>query len=363
MASDFIARIRGERQTIGIDIGHYSIKVVRVYHGRGGVRRVMTADLERLPVGTLVDNEIKEAEKLTESLVRIMTRNFPDISSAEIVASVNWASGVLADRVSVKIPKNGNEDAIIIQTAQARPPFDDQDNVLDYEIISRNADGEVKATIVAAKNAMLENWSRFFHDAGYNLDAIDVDIFGLANAYMATVSDEMADQTVALFNIGEKKATVGFIMGGFFHSSRTLTSGSMDSVITMLSRHLGIDAAKCHEIFESAGTASVEGFSEADVESAMQLAFEEVASAIEFGLRYFSSSESGDKPVRILLAGGGACLPGLVKYIADKIGIETSTVNPFKRVACDPQVFGAAGISESLSNVYAPALGLALRKF
>ena len=56
------------------------------------------------------------------------------------------------------------------------------------------------------------------------------------------------------------------------------------------------------------------------------------------------------------------CLEAM-KYIADKIGIETSTVNPFKRVACDPQVFGAAGISESLSNVYAPALGLALRKF
>ena len=203
MALDsIIARIRGERQTIGIDIGHYSIKVVRVHHGRGGSRRVVAADMERVPDGAVVDCEIKDSGKLLEALSRVMTRSFPESENADIVASVNWASGVLADRIGVKVPKNGNEDAIIIQTAQARPPFDDQDNVLDYQVIART-DGEVKAMIVAAKNAMLDTWSNFFRDAGYHLSAIDVDIFGIVNAYLTTVPDEQAEQTVALFNIGE----------------------------------------------------------------------------------------------------------------------------------------------------------------
>lgn len=363
MALDsIIARIRGERQTIGIDIGHYSIKVVRVHHGRGGSRRVVAADMERVPDGAVVDCEIKDPGKLLEAMSKVMTRSFPESENADIVASVNWASGVLADRIGVKVPKNGNEDAIIIQTAQARPPFDDQDNVLDYQVIAR-AEGEVKAMIVAAKNAMLNTWSNFFRDAGYHLSAIDVDIFGIVNAYLTTVPDEQAEQTVALFNIGEKKATIAFIMNGVFHSARTLTSGSMDSVVTLLSRHLGIDAAKCHAVFESGSLASVEGFSEADVESAMQLAFEEVASAIEFGMRYFSSAESGNKPERILLCGGGASLPGLTAYIKQKTDIETATLNPFKRIASEPGVFGPNGISEALSNIYAPALGLAVRKF
>src|SRR5574344_2526415 len=75
LALDFIARIRGERQTIGIDIGHYSIKVVRVHHGRGGSRRVVAADLERVPDGAVVDCEIKDPGKLLEALSRVMTRS------------------------------------------------------------------------------------------------------------------------------------------------------------------------------------------------------------------------------------------------------------------------------------------------
>jgi len=38
-------------------------------------------------------------------------------------------------------------------------------------------------------------------------------------------------------------------------------------------------------------------------------------------------------------------------------------VNPFRLVPCDSKVFGEGGISIALSNIYAPALGLAMRKF
>jgi len=359
---DIIARIRGERQTIGVDIGHFSIKVVRVHHGRGGFRRVMNIDLERTPDGAIVDNEVKDEPKLKEALIRVMTRSFADISKDDIVASVNWSAGILVDKSTAKVPKNGNEDAIIVQTAQTKPPFDDQDIVLDYQVVSRGDAGEVKSLVVAAKNTVLESKARLFVDSGYRLDAIDVDVFGVANAYVSTVSEEQLGETVALFNLGEKKSTIAFIVGGKFHSARTLTSGSMETVEAMLSRHLGIDALKCHELFEKPDT-NIDGFSVAEVESAMQLAFEEVVNSVEFGIRYFSTSESGEKPARILLCGGGASLPGLCDYLKQKTDIECATLNPFARIPCDPIVAGTAGVPEALSNLYAPALGLALRKF
>ncbi|MDR1759850.1 MAG: pilus assembly protein PilM [Fibrobacter sp.] len=363
MASDFFARIRGDRQTIGIDVGHYSIKMVRVAHGHDASRRVLNADIERLPQGVIVDSMIQDQEQLREALTRLIVRNFIDLPSAEIVASVNWASGILIDRLSVKIPKNADEDATIIQTAQTRPPFDDQDSVLDYQVLSRT-DGEVKTLVVAAKSVMLESWARFFHSANYPVQVLDVDIFGLANAYVATVPDDNADQTVALFNIGSKKANMVFMAGSALHSVCALANGSVESVVNMLTRHLGVTSEKCHEAFEKGEMLVVDGFSETDVESAMLLAFEEVVSSIEYGFRYFSTAESGEKPVKILLAGGGASLPGLAAYITERTGVETDTVSPFKRIACDPQVFAQAGENfESLSNIYAPALGLALRKF
>lgn len=381
MALGLIAKIRGERETVGIDVGHYSIKYVKVYHNSRGGKVVVDADIEPVPDGAIINGEIQRREgdavtdedgkkekdgyeMLSESIAKLLLRH-PIDDSVEVVASVNCgagAGGVLVDHLSVKVPKNGNEAAIILQTAQSRPPFDDQDNVIDYEVESREGD-EVKANVVAAKNALLDSWAQFFAMKGLKLSAMDVDIFGLVNSYMATASDDDVQQTAAIVNIGEKKMSIAFVQNGKFHSMRAMTGGSLDLVIAKLGTHLGIDAAKCHEIFEKGDLSIVDGFSEAEVEETLKIAFEDLMSQIEFGIRYFSSSEDSLELNRILLGGGGASIPGLKEYIAERTGLETETVNPFRYVECDSKVFGEGGISLSLSNIYAPALGLAMRKF
>ena len=193
MALGLIAKIRGERETVGIDVGHYSIKYVKVYHNSRGGKVVVDADIEPVPDGAIINGEIQRREgdavtdedgkkekdgyeMLSESIAKLLLRH-PIDDSVEVVASVNCgagAGGVLVDHLSVKVPKNGNEAAIILQTAQSRPPFDDQDNVIDYEIYSRENE-DVKVNVVAgqddsvtAKNAiraMIKN-RKFYKGSG-----------------------------------------------------------------------------------------------------------------------------------------------------------------------------------------------------
>lgn len=387
MALGLIARIRGERETVGLDVGHYSIKYVKVFHNSRGGKVVVDADVEPVPDGAIINGEIQRRESgdspvaaatkdkadkkqkdgyelLSEAMAKLLVRH-PIDDSVDVVASVNCgagAGGVLVDRLSVKIPKNGNEAAIILQTAQSRPPFDDQDNVVDYDVYSRDAE-EVRANIVAAKNNVLDSWAQFFAMKRIRLSAMDVDIFGLVNSYTATASPEDVQQTVAIVSIGEKKMSIAFVLAGQFHSMRAMTGGSLDVLEAKLNDQLGIDAAKCHEIFEKGDLSVVDGFSEAEVENVMKQGFEDLVSQIEFGIRYFSSSEDAQPLNKILLGGGGASIPGLKAYIAERLEIETDTVNPFRYVECDANALGKDGISLGLSNIYAPALGLAMRKF
>jgi type IV pilus assembly protein PilM len=381
LALGLISKIRGMRETVGIDVGHYSIKYVKVLHGASGNKIVVDADLERVPDGSIVNGEIQVregdaptnengqrekdgAELLSDALNKLLLRH-PIDDSCDVVASVNCgagAGGVLVDKISVKVPKNGNEAAIILQTAQSRPPFDDQDNVIDYEIASREND-ELKVNVVAAKSALLDSWAQFFNRRGVKLAALDVDIFGMLNAYVATMEDKDRDQTVALFNVGEKKMSVAFVQDGVFHSMRAMAGGSLDMVVSKTCMNLGIDSEKCHEILSKGDLSVVDGFSEAEVEAALRLAYEDLMAQIDIGIRYFSSSEDSKPLNKILLGGGGAAAPGLKDFIEERSGIETDTVNPFRLVPCDSKVFGEGGISIALSNIYAPALGLAMRKF
>ena len=62
MALGLIAKIRGERETVGIDVGHYSIKYVKVYHNSRGGKVVVDADLEPVPEGAIVNGEIQHRE-------------------------------------------------------------------------------------------------------------------------------------------------------------------------------------------------------------------------------------------------------------------------------------------------------------
>ena len=382
MALGLIARIRGERETVGIDVGHYSIKYVKVYHDANGKRIVREVDLEPVPAGSIINGLIQRRDsddlttdkgakkekdgfdKLGEAFSKLMLRH-PIDETVDVVASVNCGAGeggVLVDRLSIKVPKNGNEEAIIVQTAQSRPPFDDQDNVLDYEVVSREGD-DVKVNVVAAISSMLDSWAQFFTRKGIRLSALDVDIFGLLNSFVMTASDEERKKTTAIFNIGDNKMSVGFIQDGAFHSVRSMNGGSLNVIINKLSSSLDITAEKCHEMFEKNDLKVIDNVAISVLEDAMKVAFEELMSQITFGIRYHSSAEDSRPLERILIGGGGAAVPGLLQYIAEKTGIETATVNPFRSVECDSSVVDKDGMSIALSNIYAPALGLAMRKF
>ena len=336
MALGLIARIRGERETVGIDVGHYSIKYVKVYHDANGKRIVREVDLEPVPAGSIINGLIQRRESddmalekgakkekdgfdmLGEAFSKLMLRH-PIDENVDVVASVNCGAGeggVLVDRLSIKVPKNGNEDAIIVQTAQSRPPFDDQDNVLDYEVVSHEGD-EVKVNVVAAKSAMLESWAQFFTRKGVRLSALDVDIFGLLNSFVMTASEEDRKKTTAIFNIGDNKMSVGFIQDGAFHSVRSMNGGSLNVIINKLTSSLDVPAEKCHEMFEKNDLKVIEGVAISVLEDAMQVAFEELMSQITFGIRYFSSAEDARPLERILIGGGGAAVPGLLDYIAE----------------------------------------------
>ena len=128
-------------------------------------------------------------------------------------------------------------------------------------------------------------------------------------------------------------------------------------------KYLSILRNIAYRMFEKNDLTMVKDRSVAEVESALQLAYEEVVNSVEFGIRYFSSSESGEKPVRLLLCGGGANLSNICDYLKEKLSIECDVLNPFTRVQFDAGVVDEAGLSVASANIYTPALGLALRKF
>ena len=78
-------------------------------------------------------------------------------------------------------------------------------------------------------------------------------------------------------------------------------------------------------------------------------------------LQFFFSSSQHSEVDHLLLAGGGAQIPGLSKLLQDNLGYRVTLANPFLRMGYAPQV-DAKKIERNASSLLV-ACGLALRSF
>ncbi|MGH7573780.1 MAG: pilus assembly protein PilM, partial [Longimicrobiales bacterium] len=63
---------------------------------------------------------------------------------------------------------------------------------------------------------------------------------------------------------------------------------------------------------------------------------------------------------RVLVSGGGACVPGLAEALGQKLGITTELASPIQRLAVRPDVMESLPLDQMAPMLMLP-IGLALR--
>jgi len=362
--------MRGESQTVGLDIGHRLIRMVVVAHKQNSKPILVALEHEVLPDGVVVDNEIRNIPALMDKIQVLFARAMPDGVIGDFVISVNWTSGILCDRIMVKPVPKVPENELILQTAMGRSPFDDVGNVLDYAITGRKDEG-IEAMIVAAKKDSLASWVNLFHALNIKLFAIDVDAFVLSNAYLSTKPatgdgydlppEEMEDDSVLLLNLGYSKSYAAFLRGGHFSTARSILGSGVSDLQEQLAGPLNISAERCGELLMGLDAKEI-GMDESKVKSAIEYIFEEIAMKVDTALRYFSSADNYRKPSKMVITGGGANIVGLISFLADRLSMEGVRLNPFSTVEIDDNRFYGKDWNVE-AGIYTVALGLALRRF
>ncbi|GHV15997.1 pilus assembly protein PilM [Fibrobacterales bacterium] len=367
--SNIISRIRGESQTVGIDIGHRLIKVAVVAHKPGEKGELLALEQELLPDGVLVDNEIKNAAVLIEKLQTVLNRALPLGLNGDFILAINWTSGVLCDRMLVKPVPKVSENELILQAAMGRSPFDDAGNVIDYSVIEHREEG-IEAMIVAAKNSALTAWVNLFQALNIKLAAIDIDAFALGNSFTASAQlaagsdlppEGEEDNSTLLLNFGYSKAYVAYIKDGRFSTARSIFGGAFQNLQEQMSGPLNITPEKCGEILIDPSV-KIADIDDDRIKSTKEFVFEEISMKLDTALRYFSSADNYSRPSKMILSGGGANILGLDIFLADRLSLDVKVLSPFGAVQIDQNRFRGTDWAK-ISCIYSVALGLALRKF
>jgi type IV pilus assembly protein PilM len=178
-----------------------------------------------------------------------------------------------------------------------------------------------------------------------------VDAFALHNALEWNHPEAMRG-IVALVNIGHEMTNVNILEDGVPILTRDIPFGSR-RIREDLQREQGLTAEEAEDI--------VQGRKPLDaLDRYVRFGADEVAVGVERAAAFLMAQYAGEGLGRVFLGGGGSRIPGLEAALAERMGVQVSSTNPFERVPVSPGAPGRLSLDE-IGPVLLLPVGLALR--
>ncbi|MFH1759080.1 MAG: type IV pilus assembly protein PilM [Patescibacteria group bacterium] len=345
---------------LGIDIGTTSIKVAEVSGGGGQphldnyalfetyghLERINTA----LQTSTLklYDKEIAEYLKLIIKKAGFRSRN--------AIVSLPAFS---AFTTMIEIPQMPERDISETLGFKARQyiPLPISSVTIDWIKVGEKTDRAgnkiQQIFLVSIPNEEIEKYKHIFKLAGVSLTALEMEGFSLARALAGEEK-----KPVLIVDIGSRSTTFSVAQeGALKFVSQSDFAGS--SLTQSLASGLGVNMRRAEDLKRQKGLAGLSYAPEQELSTLLLPILDVIINEVE---RVRSNYENSyrEKIESVILAGGGAGLLGIERYLKKRINLPVSIANPLNNFSYPSKLEPVAG---DLGPLLSVALGLATKQF
>jgi len=347
---------------IAVDISSAAVKLVELGKVRGGFELKSMA-IVPLPRDVIVENEIIDSMTVTQALEDAVRIASPSSKNVAFAVSGN---ALIIKTVNMPPMSELELEAAIEFEADQHIPYDMEDVYLDFQILGMTEDGsEMEVVLVACKRDVVEAYQQVIQEAGLNVKCVDCAVFALENGAEMLLekfqpvemndsdSDEAASKVYALANIGANFTNINIMHNGQMAFVRDQFFGG---------NQLTQEIQEAHGIsFQAAEQMKLDNYSGVQ-EVAIENYFTALADELVRTLDFYAVRHA-DYPVQhLFLSGGGALIPGTAEQITQRLGIDTTLLNPFPEVRAAAKKFDAEYL-ERIGPMLTVPIGLALRSF
>jgi len=311
------------RRLLGLDFGASSFKVVELTRTGGEVR---LTSFDSIPVGE------DPAATLTELLKR------GGYATKNVAIAVGGRSACVRYASFPRMPRAELMEAVRLE-ADRLLPFEDAAVTLDCQELPPRASGEEDETmpvvVAACRTDFVEERVDAVLSAGFTPTAVDVDIFGLVNAW-SLGSERGRPGVVALVDVGSSRTGLVLVEEGTPRFNREFGQGCMDVSPDTLA-------------LAPPPTVGMGEHSELDA----------LAREIALSVEYAEHNE-GLEVEEIHLTGGGALIDGLAGRLAEEARRPVELWDPMERLVREADEASLLDLGERGPS-FTVALGLAAR--
>jgi type IV pilus assembly protein PilM len=305
---------------VGLDIGSTSIRGVETSRGRDGL--VLTnAGMVPLPPGAVVGGVLHDDKAVTAALKTLWAGS--KFRSKHVVLGITNPQVVVRNMSLSNLPPRELRDSLPFQVRDVLP-LPPEKSLLDFmplEDAGNNA--TVRGVLVAApKEAVVESVLAV-ERAGLQVARVDLASF----ATLRSVS-RLDTEVEALVDMGAHATSVIVHANGEPLIVRTILRGSTEITEAIASR-VGATLEEAEALKCRIGLNAAEGPETAEV---VAVALRPLISEIRSSFAYLTSVGQKTKVARLVLAGGGGLLPGLVVLLSEQLDLVASIADPLMRL-------------------------------
>ena len=348
----------GKASVVGLDIGSSSVKAVELLSkGRDKGFELRGLGIAPIPNEAIVQGAFLNSSAIVDAIGEAV--EVGRIKTKDVAVAVSGHS-VIVKKVSLPAMTRDELEDQIQWEAEQYIPFDVNEVHLDFQILDTSeGEGQMDVLLVAAKRDLVDDYVQVIQEAGLTPAAVDVAAFAVENAFEMNY-EASPDEVVALVNIGAQVVNINVIENGIPAFTRDITTGG-NQYTEEIQKSLSISFEEAERI-KLGGNATDQNQEVVpqEVEHAIRSVTDTVIGEIARSLDFFTATAAESRISKVLLSGGGACIPGLDASFADRSGLDVEIMNPLARMlpskGFDPDYLANVGTSLGVG------IGLASRK-
>jgi type IV pilus assembly protein PilM len=356
-------------ETIGLDIGSHSIKLVGLKMTPKGT--ILThAGIKIIPYGAE-----REDLNLISETIKSLYREV-GLKPGKVRLTVS-GSGVNITRITIaSMPKAELKEAVRWEIKD-HLAFPVESAKIDFHILEEFIEDNVKKLdliVVACPEHLIDRTLSIAKGAGLQPTHLDVDPFALWNALLA-FDRPGKEKVVALIDLGSNKTDIHIFKDGILQFTREVTPAGED--ITRAIMEGIVSEEEPHLLYERAekikhGIAIFskdflerkdnEAISLSKISFLVRPVLEKLAAEIGRSLDYYKNQFHVERIDRLLLTGGGSNLTDIASYLSGELRLPAEQFVPFRNILLDskkidPQVIKSL---DKMSPLFTVATGAAL---
>ncbi|MEN6444627.1 MAG: type IV pilus assembly protein PilM [Candidatus Cloacimonas sp.] len=345
------------KETVGIDIGTHSIKIVHLKKLHEGFKLLNYEISPTVPTGTeYIPSDLRPDRYGPVLSEMLNTLKISPKHIKHLVTSIGGDNTSIKQIKTIFLPDEELESALFFE-AKKHIPISGTDMILDYQVINlEEKTNNMNILLAATSKEVLNEHTNVLMNVGLSPNIIDIDSLAIANSFILNTFVE--EGVYILLNLGAHRTNMVIWGPQAKMFARDIPFGGYNFTRDIMrKRQMEWDQAERHKLefglednpdANNVQTVSMLDISEKSTE-------ENIVEEVRRSLRFYVKEAGNSDFRKIYLMGGTAKLKGLREFVEEKVAIPTEIFMPFINVEM-PEKF-----QDKKDPQLALAIGLAMR--